>query len=50
MNVLCLGGRIIGTELAQELVTTFLKAEFSYGERHIIRTDKVKAIENKYSK
>ena len=50
MNVLCLGGRIIGTELAQELVTAFLKAEFSYGERHIIRTDKVKAIEQKYSK
>jgi len=50
MNVLCLGGRVIGTELAQELVSAFINAEFSYGERHIIRTSKVESIEQKYSK
>lgn len=45
MNVLCLGGRIIGTELAREIVSAFLNAEFSGEERHLRRFKKVVAIE-----
>ncbi len=45
MNVLCLGGRIIGTELAREIVSAFLNAEFSGEERHLRRFNKVVAIE-----
>ena len=46
MNVLCLGARVIGLELATELVTTFLKARFSSEERHRRRLEKVLAIEH----
>ncbi len=46
MNVLCLGARIIGPELARELVIAFLRAEFMPEERHIRRTEKVRQIES----
>jgi ribose 5-phosphate isomerase B len=46
MNVLCLGGRIVGLELAKELVSAFLKAEFSGIERYQRRFEKIQAIEN----
>lgn len=45
MNVLCLGGRIIGVELACEIIKAFLKAEFSGEERHLRRVNKFKRIE-----
>ena len=45
MNVLCLGGRIIGIELAKELVNSFLSAEFIQDERFIRRLNKVIAME-----
>lgn len=45
MNVLCLGARIIGEELAAELIRDFLAARFSHAERHQRRLDKVNAIE-----
>lgn len=45
MNVLCLGGRIIGPSLAAELVAAFLSASFQEEERHLRRTGKVHAIE-----
>ncbi len=45
MNVLCLGGRIIGIELAKELVVAFLKAKFSNEERHHRRFSKIQALE-----
>jgi ribose 5-phosphate isomerase B len=45
MNVLCLGGRIIGEELAKEIVLSFLKAKFSNEERHIRRLNKIKKLE-----
>ncbi len=46
MNVLCLGSRIVGSALAQELVTAFLNARFeSHEERHVRRHNKVRAIE-----
>ena len=47
MNVLCLGARIIGGELAREVVTGFLGAEFSEEERHRRRLNKLLAIERK---
>jgi RpiB/LacA/LacB family sugar-phosphate isomerase len=45
MNVLVLGGRIIGPALAHELVQAFVGAKFTNEERHVRRLDKVKAIE-----
>jgi RpiB/LacA/LacB family sugar-phosphate isomerase len=45
MNVICLGGRIIGVELAREIVSAFLKAEFSAEDRHVRRVNKVRAFE-----
>jgi ribose 5-phosphate isomerase B len=50
MNVLCLGGRIIGQELAYEVLKAFLNAKFSGLDRHQRRKDKVTAIERAYSK
>ena len=45
LNVLCLGGRIEGPELAWDLVQTFLAAKFSQAERHARRLGKVAALE-----
>ena len=45
MNILCLGARVVGTELAGELVDAFLKANFSGETRHRRRLEKVLAIE-----
>ncbi|HET9178714.1 MAG TPA: ribose 5-phosphate isomerase B [Terriglobia bacterium] len=48
MNVLVLGSRIIGPELARELVRTYLAARFSGEERHCRRLAKVDDIEHRY--
>jgi RpiB/LacA/LacB family sugar-phosphate isomerase len=48
MNTLCLGGRIIGVELAKEIVRSFLGATFSDEERHKRRTDKIVALESRF--
>jgi ribose 5-phosphate isomerase B len=48
MNVLVLGSRIIGPELARELVRIYLAARFSGEERHRRRLAKVDAIERRY--
>jgi RpiB/LacA/LacB family sugar-phosphate isomerase len=45
MNVLCLGGRIIGPELARELIFAFLSAKFSEAERFHRRFEKIRSIE-----
>jgi ribose 5-phosphate isomerase B len=45
MNVLCIGARIVGEELAVELVKAYLAAQFSNEERHVRRLDKVLEIE-----
>jgi len=45
MNVLCLGARIIGDELARELVRAFLSAKFNPSERFQRRLNKVLEIE-----
>jgi len=47
LNVICLGGRIEGPELAWDLMQTFLTARFSGGERHVRRLGKVAALEKK---
>ena len=45
MNVLCLGARVVGSELAWELAIAFLEARFTGEERHRRRLEKVLAIE-----
>lgn len=45
VNVLCLGSRVIGQNVADELVRAFVSAEFSHEERHVRRLNKVKALE-----
>lgn len=46
VNVLCLGQRVIGIELAREIIFTFLKAEFTAAPRHQRRLIKIRDIEN----
>jgi RpiB/LacA/LacB family sugar-phosphate isomerase len=48
MNVLVLGGRVIGPELARELVRAYLSANFTGEERHRRRLQKVHALEGRY--
>jgi ribose 5-phosphate isomerase B len=50
MNVLVLGARVIGIEVARELVDNFLAAQFSGAERHRRRLDKIRALEERYGK
>ena len=47
MNILCLGARIVGVELARELVSTFLAARFTGEDRHLRRLEKTLAIERR---
>lgn len=49
MNVLVLGGRIIGQALAMELVEAFLRAEYTAEERHERRLNKVRQLESRFS-
>ncbi len=46
MNILVLGARVIGVELARELVRTFLEARFTHEERHERRLGKIRALED----
>ena len=50
MNMICLGGLVVGHALAWELVKTFLQAEFSGAERFKRRLAKVAALEHKEAK
>ena len=50
MNVLVLGARIIGIELARELVDAFLGAQYGEEERHRRRVAKIAALEKRYGK
>jgi len=50
MNVLVLGARVIGVELARELVGRFLAAQYTNEERHRRRVAKIQALENRYGK
>ena len=49
MNVLVLGGRVIGESVALELVRAFLDARYSGEDRHQRRLEKVKAMEARFS-
>ncbi len=48
MNILCIGARVIGDKLAEELVHAFIKAEFRKEERFIRRLEKVINIEKNF--
>jgi RpiB/LacA/LacB family sugar-phosphate isomerase len=48
MNVLVLGGRVLGQMLAIELVHTFIGAKFSGEPRHVRRLAKIQAIEDEW--
>jgi ribose 5-phosphate isomerase B len=45
MNILCMGGRTVGPEVAWDLVQTFLAAEYGTAERYLRRLDKIAALE-----
>jgi len=45
MNIICLGGRIVGAEAAWDLIQTFLAAQESHAERHLRRLSKVALLE-----
>ena len=49
MNVIALGARVIGPELAVELIRDFLRARFSGAERHRRRVEKIAALERSRS-
>jgi ribose 5-phosphate isomerase B len=49
INILCLGARVIGPELAKEIVKTWLSAAFSGAERHKRRLSKIEKIEEEFS-
>jgi ribose 5-phosphate isomerase B len=48
VNVLCLGARVIGPELAVELVRDYVNARFSGAERHRRRLAKIAAFESEF--
>ena len=45
MNIICIGGRTVGTSVAWDLVQAFLAAKFSDAPRHLRRLSKVAALE-----
>ena len=47
LNVLCLGARVVGPSLAEELVRAFLQARFSGAERHARRLGKITGFEER---
>jgi ribose 5-phosphate isomerase B len=50
VNVLCLGGRVVGPALAGEIISAYLGAQFTGEERHVRRLSKIAAIEREFSK
>jgi ribose 5-phosphate isomerase B len=50
VNVLCIGERVIGIELAKEIIIKFLAAKFNHESRHEKRLAKIKAIEDRNMK
>lgn len=47
MNLICLGGRVIGNQLAEEIIRNFLSAEYSHEAKHQRRLDKIASLEEK---
>ena len=50
VNVLCLGARVVGPELALDLVRTYVNARFSGAERHRRRLGKIAAFEERFGR
>jgi ribose 5-phosphate isomerase B len=50
VNVLCLGARVVGPELAVELVRDYVNAKFSGAERHRRRLGEIAAFEAEFGK
>ena len=50
MNIICMGGRIVGPLVAWDLVETFLASQFSNADRHLRRLDKVTSLEENNKK
>lgn len=46
VNVLCLGSRVIGQALAEDLVRTFIEAKFTREDRHVRRLGKIRSLES----
>jgi len=46
MKIICMGGRTVGSEVAWDLVETFLAAQFSGAPRHVRRLSKVASVES----
>lgn len=46
VNIICLGSRVIGEALAEDLVKTFIGAKFSRDDRHVRRLDKIRKMES----
>lgn len=44
-NVICIGERVVGIEVARDIITTFLRARFTGEERHLRRIRKIRDIE-----
>lgn len=45
VNVLCMGARVIGPALAEDIVSTWVDARFSGEDRHVRRLEKIKQLE-----
>jgi ribose 5-phosphate isomerase B len=50
MNVLCLGARVVGPELASELVRAYLNANFTNIDRHRRRVEKIEQFEESFGR
>ena len=50
MNIICMGGRIVGPFLAWDLLEAFLAAEFGQAERYLRRLDKIASLEPEVSR
>ena len=50
VNVACMGARVIGPAIAEEIIVAFLGASFTGEERHVRRLEKINAIEREYAK
>jgi RpiB/LacA/LacB family sugar-phosphate isomerase len=50
MNVLVLGSRVIATALARDLVSAYLRAQFTGEDRHVRRLTKIQNIESRFSR
>lgn len=46
VNILCLGSRVVGQALAEDLVASFINAKFSREDRHVRRLDKIRSLES----